>query len=446
MGLGRVAITKQISLVTDLMAEQAYIDRHPFAVQGVELGGIRTLLAVPMLKESQLVGGIVIYRQEVRPFTDKQIELVQNFAAQAVIAIENARLLNELRQRTDDLTESLEQQTATSRGPEGHQPSRGELDPMFEAMLQNAVRLCEAKFGVLWLAEGEGFRSVALHGVPSALAEARRREPFIGDFGPHSAIGRVLRTRQVVQIGDYMADPGYIERDPRVVSLVENGKARSVVAAPLLNELKVVGVLIIYRQEVRPFTESRSSCLPNFAAQAVIAIENTRLLSELRESLEQQTATSEVLKVISSSPGELAPVFSAMLANATRICEANFGIMTLHEDGWFRAVACTMHLRNLPKLVGLSHASVSAERSALSRTVQTGQPQCVLDLREDETYLAGDPGVRHDRRSGWCAQPDRYSDDQRRRSCRCYRHLSRRRSARSPISRSSWCRTSPRRP
>ena len=180
MGLGRVAITKQISLVTDLMAEQAYIDRHPFAVQGVELGGIRTLLAVPMLKEDQLVGGIVIYRQEVRPFTDKQIDLVKNFASQAVIAIENMRLLNELR-------ESLRQQTATSDVLQVISSSQGDLEPVFEAMLENAVKICGAKFGNLLLVEGDAYRNVALYGrrkrsLRSGVANplfARVRDPTL---------------------------------------------------------------------------------------------------------------------------------------------------------------------------------------------------------------------------------------------------------------------------
>ncbi len=315
--LARLFETKRAIHIRDLAAEE------PYASSAVaKLAGGRTFIGVPMFKENDLIGAIAIYRQEVCPFTDKQIELLKNFAAQAVIAIENTRLLNELRQRTDDLSESLEQQTATSEVLRVISSSPGELQPVFDAILANAVRLCEAKFGVLWLAETNGFRSVALHGAPPALAEARRREPFVASFGLNSGVGRVMKTKQVLHIEDYRQDLGYLERDPRVVSLVERGGARTVVITPLLKDAEAIGTLIIYRQEVRPFTDKQIALVQNFAAQAVIAIENARLLNELRQSLEQQTATADVLRVISSSPGELEPVFNAMLANAARICEA----------------------------------------------------------------------------------------------------------------------------
>src|SRR5207344_1561671 len=165
--LGRLAHTRQIVHIADIRREQAYVEVEPTFVQLADAGGARTLLLVPMLKEKELVGAISIYRQQVRPFTDKQIELLQNFAAQAVIAIENTRLLNELRQRTDDLSEALEQQTATSEVLRVISSSPGDLKPVFEAMLANALKICEAKFGMLYLWEGEGrFRVAALHGAP----------------------------------------------------------------------------------------------------------------------------------------------------------------------------------------------------------------------------------------------------------------------------------------
>jgi len=344
--IARAARTKQVVHVADFSVDPTYIERNPMAVAGVELAGIRTLLLVPMVKDNDLVGVIAVFRQEVRPFTDKQIALIQNFAAQAVIAIENTRLLNELRQRTDDLTEALEQQTATSEVLGIISSSPGELEPVFNAILANAVHLCAAKFGTLWLAEGDDrFRAVAWHDLPPALAEMRHREPVL-TFAPETGIGRVVKTRQVAHVDDMSHDAAYVAGNPRAVMLVDLGGARSVMFTPMLKDNEVIGVLTIYRQEVRPFSDKQIELVKNFAAQAVIAIENTRLLNELRqrtddlsEALEQQTATSEVLRVISSSPGELAPVFDAMLGNAVRICEAKFGVMFRFEGGLVEAVA-----------------------------------------------------------------------------------------------------------
>jgi two-component system, NtrC family, sensor kinase len=336
--LGRCARTKQMVQIPDLLADPGA------APTLAKFAAARTILALPILQESELVGVIIIYRQEVRPFTDKHIELVSNFAAQAVIAIENARLLEELRQRTDDLSEALEQQTATSEVLQVISSSPGELTPVFRTMLENATRICEAKFGVMWLCEGGGFRSVAVHG-PAAHVEERRREPVIYP-GPELPLGRVARSRQMVHIADLRTESAYIERSPTFVGLVEAGGARTFLAVPLLKEGELIGVISIYRQEVRPFSDKQVQLVQNFAAQAVIAIENARLLNELRqrtddlsEALEQQTATSEVLQVISSSPGELAPVFQAMLENATRICDAKFGTMFRFDGEAFHPMA-----------------------------------------------------------------------------------------------------------
>ncbi len=336
--LTRIASTKQVQHISDLTQEDAYIEREPAFVPIVEVAGARTFLAVPMLKEQELVGAIVIYRQEVRSFSNKQIELLTNFASQAVIAIENTRLLNELRKRTDDLSEALEQQTATSEVLQVISSSPGQLEPVFAAMLENATRICEAKFGILWLAEGEGFRSVALHGAPPAFLEARQREPLVRP-GPGTGLGRVAKTKQVVHIADITAEQAYSERDPLRVNIVERAGARTLLAVPMIKENDLVGIITIYRQQVRAFTDKQIELVSNFARQAVIAIENTRLLNELRESLQQQTATSEVLGVISSSPGELAPVFEAMLANAMRLCEAKFGFLFRYDDDAFNPVA-----------------------------------------------------------------------------------------------------------
>jgi signal transduction histidine kinase len=289
--------------VTDTRNDKAYLEGDPLMVSAVEIAGIRTLLAVPMLKEGEAIGLVAIYRKEMRAFSDKQIELVSNFAAQAVIAIENTRLLNELR-------ESLQQQTATADVLKVISSSPGELEPVFNAMLENAVQICTAKFGILLLSEGDAFRTVALHGAPPEYAEARRREP-VTRHRPGTALGQVLAEKRPIQIADVQAEPAYYG-DPSRASLLKLAGARTVVAVPMIKEDQLVGAIFIYRQEVRPFTDKQIELVKNFAAQAVIAIENARLLGELRqrtddlsESLQQQTATADVLKVISRSTFDL---------------------------------------------------------------------------------------------------------------------------------------------
>src|SRR5262245_54554226 len=273
--LARALATKRPVQIADIR------DDTPSVYTGgalAKLAGARTLLAVPMLKDDKLVGAIIIYRQEVRPFTGKQIELVKNFAAQAVIAIENTRLLNELRQRTDDLTESLEQQTATSEVLKVISSSPGELEPVFQAMLQNARRICEAEFGVLHRCEGDALRAVAMHGAPQAYVEERRRNPIIRP-PPTTALGRALATKQPVQIADVVNEPHYFDAPSgySAVLLTKLSGARTVLAVPMLKENELIGAIVIYRTEVRPFTDKQIELVKNFAAQAVIAIDNTRL-------------------------------------------------------------------------------------------------------------------------------------------------------------------------
>ena len=280
--IGRMVTTKMVVHVADLAAEQAYIDqRSPQYVAAVELGGVRTFLAVPMLKENELVGAFILYREEVRPFTDKQIALVTSFAAQAVIAIENARLLNELRQRTTDLTEALEQQRATSDLLQVISGSPGNLEPVFQAMLENAVTICGANFGNMFLYENDAFRTVALYNAPQAYAKARMGGSFHPP--PESALSRLAATKEVIQIADVRALEGYANRDPFVVAAVELAGIRTLIAVPLLQEGHLIGAIVIYRQEVRPFSGKQIEVVKNFASQVVIAIENSRLLNELRD-------------------------------------------------------------------------------------------------------------------------------------------------------------------
>jgi len=373
--LERVMQAKQVSHTVDYAAEGI---RAPPAI----LGGARSTVAVPMLQDEELVGAIVIYRQEVRPFTDKQIELVKNFAAQAVIAIENTRLLNELR-------ESLQQQTATSEVLQVISSSPGELQPVFQAMLDNATRICEAKFGNLYLYENDLFHPAAVTG-PQELAEFLwRRGSFLPP--PGTPLDRLLQTRDVAYTADLAAGsnlgaPGRL------------GGARCVVAVPMLKEKKLIGAILIYRQEVRPFTTKQVELLTNFAAQAVIAIENTRLLSELRESLQQQTATADVLKVISRSTFDLQTVLQTLVESAASLCDADKSIITRQKDGvFYRAEAhgfspeFTDYVRNIP---------ITPERgSAFGRALLEGRAVHIPDVTADPEYTESEMQKLGDYRS-----------------------------------------------
>src|SRR6516162_5416758 len=375
----RAILAKAPLHIRDIKSDPDYDRAHAAALS------IGRLLAVPLLRDGAPLGVIVAGWAEPGPTPKQHEDLLKVFADQAVIAIENARLLNELR-------ESLDQQTATSEVLSVISSSPGELEPVFRAILQNATRICEAKFGTMFLRDGDVFRFAAEIGTPTELAEFNRKREAVSPT-PGSILERTMRTKQICHTADAAADPfpGYS---------VKLGGARAIVCVPMLKDEHLVGVIIIYRQEVRPFTDKQIDLVKNFAAQAVIAIENARLLNELRqrtteltESLEQQTATSEVLKVISSSPGNLQRVFDAMLVSATRLCDASYGTMWLQEsDGQMRVAA---RHGNLPEAfdeqwrVGrLFRPSPSVPTARVFATHKLLQ---VADLKEDCSYLDRDP-------------------------------------------------------
>ena len=308
----RIIETRGPVQYADVTAGDPYRAGHPYARAIVELGGIRAALAVPFLKDGVAVGMVAIYRQEVGAFSDKQIVLLQNFADQAVIAMESARLLTEQR-------EALEQQTATAEVLQVINASPGNLGPVFEAMLEKAMRLCDAAFGSLYTYDGERFHSAAQRGLPEAFAEFRAQNPL--KPVPGSQLARAIENRQTLQVLDLECEDLYREGNPFVRAMVDLGGVRTILTVPLCRDETVLGFLSVYRQEVRAFSDKQIALLENFAAQAVIAMENARLINEQQDALEQQTATAEVLGVINASPGNLAPVFDAMLEKVLRLCE-----------------------------------------------------------------------------------------------------------------------------
>lgn len=376
---GRAVLERRPVQILDVAADPEY------GLQAsITMAGQRTALGVPLLRENEPIGAIVIARKRVQPFTEKQIELVTTFADQAVIAIENVRLLEQLQTRTRDLSEALMYQTGSADILRVIASSPTEVGPVLKAIVESACGLCEAYDALVVLRDGDDLVIQAHHGQVPVVWSRR-------SISAESPTGRAIIDRRTVHVHDLLGPEG--EEFPTGREYALRSSVRTVLSVPLLREGESMGAIVLRRTEVRPFGEKQINLLQTFADQAVIAIGNVRLFEQLNESLERQTATSEVLEIISASSGALTPVFDKMLENATRICGAGFGTMNLYEDGGFRTVA----LHNAPQAyidTRLSRKIRPHPASGLGTVEKTHQTVHIDDIRTQPPYVEGNRNVR----------------------------------------------------
>ena len=341
--------------------------------------GSFSVVVAPMLWEGRGIGAIHLSRAAHATFTEKEVALLKTFADQAVIAIQNARLFNETK-------EALEQQTATSEVLQVISSSPGDLQPVFATMLENAVRICDAKFGNIHRWDGGAMHLIATHNTPPGFAEFRRRSPICSK--PKNVVGRTIATKAAVHVADLAAEQAYIkQRDPGYVAAVELGGVRTFLTVPMLKENDLIGLFTLYRQEVRPFTDKQIALVTNFASQAVIAIENARLLSELRELLQQQTATADVLKVISRSTFDLQTVLNTLTELATRLCEADKGAIMMRDGDLYR-IRANYGFADEAVQYALNNPLQPGRSSATGRAALEGKAIYIPDVLADPEYRA----------------------------------------------------------
>ena len=355
--------------------------------------GYRAITIMPMMRGSEAIGALSVARLAPGPLSERQLAVLRTFAAQAVIAIENTRLLNELR-------ETLDRQMATSEVLGVISSSPGELQPVFDAMLQNATRICEATLGSLFLYKGDAFRAVAVHG-DSYYADWSRREPDLNmhtDLHKGTPLERLTHSKKFLHIHDLRADESYLSGNPQIKALAESAGARTHLVVPMLKDDELVGAIVIYRQDVRPFGDKQIELVQNFAAQAVIAIENTRLLSELRESLQQQTATADVLKVISRSTFDLQTVLETLTESAARLCEADMAAITRQDDTFYYYATTYGYPPELDDYFkNIAHEP--GQGSVIGRTILHRKTTHVPDVLADAEYTMAETAQKADLRT-----------------------------------------------